>query len=388
MTRIGDEGTAPVPPRDGSSGAALDAAFSAANAGMVAAIRRGLDLDAGLTRIIGAPPRVAPSQVETRSPGSSAANTWKRLQSLPARPDSDWQGPDPYICPIDVGAQIARLRFRILDLVRQSQVDGSATVLLRAAASNLEDLHRGLEGKALSRRPAGNLLDAAGLALETASDVEASEIACPDKEALGKDPHYCAHCESTRNRLLSEKRLFRKRPFRLVGVTLLVLGVVLLPTLAIAVSLLGVTWLHGVLAALEPRRYGAAETALVAVNAAILGLLMFRVPRRLFGLFRRRSERISAATEAIKARAALRRQAADISKAAAVLRRNAQPGDGDRSDALTYVTLLHAVAKQQRPAADAATGRIDVLREELDTLRPNVMKLFAEAGDCSPRAHH
>jgi hypothetical protein len=53
---------------------------------------------------------------------------------------------------------------------------------------------------------------------------------------------------------------------------------------------------------------------------------------------------------------------------------------------LTYVTLLQAVARQQRPTAGAATSRIDVLCEELDGLRPSVMKLFDGAGDCSPCA--
>jgi hypothetical protein len=383
MTSIDDEGAAPVPPSGDRSDAALDAAFSAANSGMVAAIRRGFDLDAGLARIIGAPPQATPSQVEARSPGS---NAWKRLLSLSAQPDGGWQRLDPYICTIDVGTQLARLRFRILDLVRQSQVGGYAAVLLRAAARSLQDLHRGLEGKALSRSAAGSLLDAAGLALETASDVEASEIACPDKAALGADPVYCAHCGSTRNPLLSEKRAFRKRPSRLASIALPALGAVLLPTLAIALSLLGVTWLHAAMAALVPKRYGAAEAAVVTVDVAILGLVMFRVPGRLFRLFRRRSERISAVTEAIRARAALRRQAADVSKAAAVLRRSVRPGDGERSDELTYATLLHAVAKQQRPPAGAAANGIDVLREELDGLRPSVMKLFDGAGHRSPCA--
>jgi hypothetical protein len=395
MTRIDDEGAAPVPPRGDRSEAALDAAFSAANVGMVAAIRRGFDLDAGLARIIGAPPQAGPpqagppqagpSQVAARSLGS---NAWRRLLSLPAQPESGWQRLDPYICTIDVGTQIARLRFRILDLVRQSQVGESAAVLLRVAASNLQDLHRGLEGKALSRPAAGSLLDAAGLALETASDVEASEIACPDKAALGEDSDYCAHCESTRNPLLSDRRVFRKRPSRLAGIALPSLGAVLLPALAIALSLLGLTWLHAVVVALVPKGYGAAEAAVTAVDVAVLGLLMFRVPGRLFRLFRRRLERVSAVTEAIKARAALRRQAADVSKAAAVLRRSVQPGDVERSDGLTYVTLLRAVAEQQRPPAGAAANGIDVLREELEGLRPSVMKLFDGTGDrssCAPR---
>ena len=74
MSHIDDEGTAPVASSGDRSDAALDAAFSAANAGMVAAIRQGFDLDAGLARIIGAPP-----QVEIRSPGSPEESNWGRL---------------------------------------------------------------------------------------------------------------------------------------------------------------------------------------------------------------------------------------------------------------------------------------------------------------------
>jgi len=379
MTHLDDEGPAPLPPgRDGSD-AALDAAFSAANAGMVAAIRRGFDLDAGLARIIGAPP-----EAEIGSAGSPAENTWNRLLFSSTRPDGDRQRLDPYVCTVDVGTQIARLRFRALDLVQQGQVGGSATVLLRAAASNLQDLHRGLEGKALSRQAAGNLIDAAGLALETATDVEASETTSPGKRALGGDPDYFAHGATAGNPLLSRQRAFRKRPSRLAGLALLVLGAALL-TLAVALSLLGVGWLHGLMVTLELKGYGAAEAAVIALNLAILGLLVFKVPRRLVRMFRRRSERVSAVTDAIKARAALRRQAADVSKAAAVLRRSVQPGDCERSEALTYVRLLQAVARQQRPTAGAATSGIDVLCEELDSLRPNVMKLFDGASDCTAK---
>ena len=381
MSHIDDEGAVPVSPGGDGGDAALDAAFAAANAGMVAAIRRGFDLDAGLARIIG-----APSQVEIRSPGSPAGANWARLLSPVPRPNTGWPGLDPCVCPVDVSTQIARLRVRVLELVQRSQVGGAATVLLRAAAGSLQDLHRGLEGKALSRQAACNLLDATGLALETASDVEASEISCPDKKALGGEPDYFTRYPSAGNPLLSEQLASRKGPSRLAGAVLLVLGVVLLLALAIALSLFRMSWLHGGLAALELRRYDAADAVLVTANVTILGLLMFWVPRRLFRLFRRRSARISAVTEAIKARAALRRQAADASKAAAVLRRSLQPGDRERSEALTYISLLHAVAKQQRPPADAPTSRIDVLREELESLRPSVMGFFDGAGDCSPCA--
>ena len=66
-----------------------------------------------------------------------------------------------------------------------------------------------------------------------------------------------------------------------------------------------------------------------------------------------------------------------------MLRRSLQPGDRERPEALPYITLLQAVAKLERPPPEAATSRIDVLREELDGLRPNVMKLFDGVGDCS-----
>lgn len=376
MSHIDDEGAVPVASSGDRSDAALDAAFCAANAGMVAAIRQGLDLDAGLARIIGAPP-----QVEIRSPESpEEESSWGRLLSFPPRPDG-WQRLDPYLCTIDVSTQIARLRFRILEFARQGQAGGSALVLLRAAADNLQDLHRGLEGKALSRQAAGHLLDAAGLALETASDVEAFEIACIAKRALDENPGSSA----TRGagNPLSGRRVSRKHSLLRAGAAPLVLGAILLLTLAVTVSLLGMTWVHNVLAALELKRYDVAEAAVIMVNATILGLLFFRVSRRLYRLFRRRSERIYSVTEAIKARAALRRQATDAGKAAAVLRRSLRPGDCERPEALTYITLLQAVAKLERPPPDAATSRIDVFREELDGLRPDVMKLFDVAGDCS-----
>jgi hypothetical protein len=377
MSHIDDEGAVPVASSSDRSDAALDAAFSAANAGMVAAIRQGFDLDAGLARIIGAPPRV-----EIRSPGSpEEQSSWGRLLSFPPRPDDGWQRLDPYLCIVDVSTQIARLRFRILEFARQGQAGGSAPVLLRAAADNLRDLHRGLEGKALSRPAAGHLLDAAGLAIETASDVEASEIACPAKRALDENPGSSATRGS--GNPLSGWRVSRKHSLLRAGAAPLVLGAILLLPLAVTISLLGMSWVHDVLAALELKRYDVAEAAVITVNATILGLLFFRVPRRLYRLFRRRSERIHAVTEAIKARAALRRQAADAGKAAAVLRKSLRPGDCERPEALPYITLLQAVAKLERPPPDAAASRIDVLREELDGLRPNVMKLFDGAGDCN-----
>ena len=101
MNHVNDEDAVPAAPSGDRSDAALDAAFSAANAGMVAAIRRGCDLDAGLARIIGAPP-----QGEVRSPESPAENTWKRLLSLAPRPNTGWPQLDPYICAAEPGGRI------------------------------------------------------------------------------------------------------------------------------------------------------------------------------------------------------------------------------------------------------------------------------------------
>ncbi len=51
-------------PAPGRGDAALDAVLSAADVALLAAIRRGLDLDDGLTEIIGSPPRRDPHTSE------------------------------------------------------------------------------------------------------------------------------------------------------------------------------------------------------------------------------------------------------------------------------------------------------------------------------------
>jgi len=55
---MNDKGIDKAAPARDRSDAMLDAVFTAANAGMLAAIRQGLDLEGGLAQIIGAPPRL------------------------------------------------------------------------------------------------------------------------------------------------------------------------------------------------------------------------------------------------------------------------------------------------------------------------------------------
>ena len=61
MSRGGNE---PGRPGAGHGDAALDAVLSAGDVAMLAAVRRGLDLDGGLAEIIGRPPRRDPHTSE------------------------------------------------------------------------------------------------------------------------------------------------------------------------------------------------------------------------------------------------------------------------------------------------------------------------------------
>ena len=60
----GESGRSQGTPAAGRSDAALDAVLSAADVAMLAAVRRGLDLDGGLADIIGSPPRRDPHASE------------------------------------------------------------------------------------------------------------------------------------------------------------------------------------------------------------------------------------------------------------------------------------------------------------------------------------
>jgi hypothetical protein len=125
----------------------LDAMLAAADDRLLDAVRRNLDLDAGLAQIIGDPPR------RETSPPVSAAGT--------APP-----------CADDVSSRIALLRFQLLDLTRSpdddSPVRDITAALLQGAASSLKDLNRGLDARELALIDAISLVDDADLALEKA----------------------------------------------------------------------------------------------------------------------------------------------------------------------------------------------------------------------------
>jgi hypothetical protein len=151
----------------------LDAVLAASHVRLAAAIRRGLDLDAGLARIIGEPPRPetpAGAGAERgpleRAPHLQAAGPLEVAGDWPREPDTS-----------EVSCRIARLRFEILDLLRGggcAPLCDTAAALCSGAAANLKDLNRGLEAHELTRPDAISLLDLADLALEKAHDTQKS----------------------------------------------------------------------------------------------------------------------------------------------------------------------------------------------------------------------
>jgi len=372
---MNDEEIDPVAPGDGRSEAALDAAFLGAKAGLVAAIREGLDLDAGLAQIVGTPPQLEmyatqlPTEGGVKCHHSVANGMWLRFPVAAETP------------AVDVSTQIARLRFRILELVQQIQERNSVVVLLTAAASNLRDLHRGLEARELSRQAAAELLDETDLALDTASDL-ASETRA---EASGEDD-YWVDVEPDSPPALSRSSFWSARSMLFWGV----LSGILAALVGTGLAMINMSWLHTALAALNLKRHGVME-ATAAAEALMLSLVLFRVPRRLLQLFRERSERMMAVTEAIELRTALRRQTADVGKAMAMLKKSLQSEDHEQSVQMTtkirlatYTSILQSAARRSISPANDLTSRIRILREELGSVRPNVMRLFDEADDCSP----
>jgi len=71
---MNDKGTGQAVPARDSSDTALDALFTAASAGLLAAIRQGVDLDDGLAQIIGAPPW---PETHTAENGESSTDGWR-----------------------------------------------------------------------------------------------------------------------------------------------------------------------------------------------------------------------------------------------------------------------------------------------------------------------
>jgi hypothetical protein len=143
-------------PRD----AELDAMLVASDDRLLRAIRRDLDIDAGLAQILGDP--------ALRGPFSAAS------AALDAEPGSLPSWSLVYQAS-DVSCRVARLRFEILTLRNgpgRGPLSDTAAALLSGAAASLKDLNRGLEAHELTRYDAISLLDQARLALEKAHETQ------------------------------------------------------------------------------------------------------------------------------------------------------------------------------------------------------------------------
>jgi hypothetical protein len=152
--------------------------LAGADARMLASIREGLNLDAGLSQIVGAPPRQEP-----RPPSSYRTLV---LEVADLANVTMCGGISVTVTQSgDVSSQLANLRLRILALAKKQDagapVFGEATVaLLRGAASNLKDLNRGLDARELSRSDAAALLDETERALTLARATADRSASTPD----------------------------------------------------------------------------------------------------------------------------------------------------------------------------------------------------------------
>jgi hypothetical protein len=153
--------------------AGLDAVLAASDVRLGAAIRSGLDLDAGLAQIIGAPPRAEAPTAARAERGLLERAQPLQPAGLPELTGGWLREPDTS----EVSCRLAGLRFEILDLLRGgacAPLCDTAAALCSGAAANLKDLNRGLEAHELTRPDAISLLDLADLALEKAYDTQKS----------------------------------------------------------------------------------------------------------------------------------------------------------------------------------------------------------------------
>jgi hypothetical protein len=150
--------------------AELDAMLAVSDDRLLTAIRRNLDLAAGLTQIIGDsdPPRhetspsADPAGTALLTVSGDALGLSYGHESLVRVQNAD-----------DVRCRIASLRFSLLDLRRETghgPLCDTAAALISGAAANLKELNRGLEAGELTCYDAISLLDQAELALEKAHD--------------------------------------------------------------------------------------------------------------------------------------------------------------------------------------------------------------------------
>jgi hypothetical protein len=350
MNDMNDEQADPVIPQGYGSDAELEAVLSAADGGILAAIRSGLDLDSGLTQIVGAPLRLEPSPAGTPP---LAPLDHSRAEISDCQMGSMFAALLATTGSGAVSSMIARLRFRILELAQDDAAEETATVLLRSAASDLKELNRGLEARELSRQDAATLLDEAAVALdqarakreprEIAVRVRAAQVRCSwnweAKPASAADASPCTG-------MLRIRHFFQRRPGAVPGA--LVYLVIL-----VSAALLQKRWNMSDIAL----AVGCGATAAASCGAAVL-------------------TRFAAVAVSSRTRARLASKVIEVEAAGAV------QASGERADFLRRKLRIQIQATAQLP--ETFTEKINARRQDLDRVRPGVMKLFDEADDCSP----
>lgn len=351
--------------------AELDAMLSASDERLLIAIRRGLDLDAGLAQIIGdAPSREA-------SPRGSAAGTTP--PDIGSAPYADWL---VIHNASDVSCRISALRFDILDLQRSighiSLCETSAA-LLSGAASNLKDLNRSLDASELTRYDAISLLDQVDLSLEKALDTQKiSSSQASQTPAL-------EHIDKLRGVGHRQNGTSWLRWMLCAPSWLVVLAIVIPPLLAAVAAL-----------AISPWVGRSSPVVLPIVSGTVFVLTLIAGPAVAARTAHRRAARATArrAAEANIARATQARADFDQVQADAtgrkatarrLLRRTPEKFPGQSRYEPTRHDVAAPDATCHAPRSGDPAVKIRTLRGELSQVRPDVVRLFDEADDLSPR---
>jgi hypothetical protein len=343
--------------------AELHAMLAASDERLLNAIRRSLDLDGGLAQIVGDPPRR-----EISPQGSAAGATPPDMESAPY---ADWLMVHN---ASDVSCRISVLRFDILDLrCSAGRIDlcETSAALLSGAASNLKDLNRGLEARELTRYDAISLLDQVDLSLEKAFDTQKlTSLQASRMPAL-------EHIDNLRGVEHREKRASWLRWMLCAPSWLVVLAIVIPPLLTAVVALATSVWAGRSVLVIIP-----IVSAIVFVLTVIAGpLVAAQITHRRAAEARTGNARLTRADlDQVRAAATERR-----ATARGFLRRTHEKYLGQPAHEPTRQAIDGLGATYRRLRPYNPTIKIRTLRGELSQVRPDVVRLFDEAGDCSPR---
>jgi hypothetical protein len=349
----------------GHTDSELDAILGAADERLLDILRRGLNLDTGLAQILGHPSR---REVALPDPAASAT-----LASATARNSGA------------VSNSIAALRFDILEVQRNGKdaFSGTSAALLNGAASNLKDLHRGLEARELTRYDAISLLDQVNLSLEKALDTQ--QLSSP--RATRFAPHPVGKRPKGRHR--EKKRSWLR--WMLCAPTWLVCLAIVIPVLAAA----------GAVFALTPLIHGAdalIDALIIPVTAGFVFMTtLVAGPAVAVGILHRRAARILE-LRSIEIETARFRQARgdsshegtgepDRALSAGRARRSRRRNAIQLACEVMYLNVADVPPEQGRNSDVVA---LQSLRDKLERVRPEVVRLFDEADDrsssCTPHA--